>query len=140
MPGLVWAAFGVAPAGAGAFRRALRRPLADPSASEPGPHLVGPAEVHDDDTVELLRTSYQAGHAIALAGAEAADAELLRGLLGHASGAGWSADIPQVDLVAFRRALRPGGRTHESTSILLPREAVQGLLTDELRARHEARS
>ena len=76
---------------------------------EPGPVVVGPAELLDDDIVELLRTSYQAGHAIALTGAEAADAELLRGLLGHASGGGWSADIPQADLVAFRRAL-PAGR------------------------------
>jgi hypothetical protein len=103
------------------------------SASEIGPIVVGAAELLDDDVVELLRSSYQAGHAIALAGADATDAELLRDLLGHASGGTWDTDIPQADLIAFRRAIRPDGGVHESTSILLPRQAVEGLSRAESR-------
>jgi Ca2+-binding RTX toxin-like protein len=95
------------------------------SVSEIGPIVVGAAELLDDDVVELLRSSYQAGHAIALTGAEATDAELLRDLLGHASGGSWDAEIPQADLIAFRRAIRPDGGVHESTSILLPRPEVE---------------
>ena len=112
---------------------------ADLSATETGPIVVGPAELLDDAIVDLLSRSYQAGHTIALAGAEATDAELLRRLLGHTSGASWDAGIPQADLIAYRRAIRPDGQLHESTSILVPRQAVEGLSRAEARrGRREA--
>lgn len=95
-------------------------------AAELGPVVVGPADLADDSIADHLRTAYQAGHTIALTGAAAEHAEALRGLLGHASRAGWSEDFPQADLVAFRRAIGPDGSTGESTSILLPRQAVEG--------------
>jgi Ca2+-binding RTX toxin-like protein len=109
----------------------------DAPATELGPIVVGIADLADEDIAEHLRTAYQAGHTIALTGAEAEHAETLRNLLGHASGAGWSEDISQTDLVAFRRAIRPDGGAHESTSILLPR--VEELLPAEARlGRREA--
>jgi Ca2+-binding RTX toxin-like protein len=95
-------------------------------AIELGPIVVGPADLADASIADHLRTAYGAGHAIALTEAEAEHAETLRELLGHASAAAWSEDIPQTDLVAFRRAIRPDGGAHESTSILLPRQAVEG--------------
>jgi hypothetical protein len=95
------------------------------STSEPGPIIVGGTDLLDAGLVDVLRTAYQAGHTIALASAGATDGELLRALLGHTSGGRWDASIAQADLVAFRRAPRPGGRTHESTAVLLPRVAVE---------------
>jgi len=109
-----------------------------PSATAPGPIIVGPDELQDDATVDLLSSSYQVGHTIALAGAEATEVELLRGLLGHATGGVWDPDIPQADLIAFRRAIRPDGRLHESTSILLPREEMERPRSEARRGRREA--
>ena len=94
------------------------------SAPEVGPIIVGGSDLHDGGIVDLLRISYQAGHTIALTSANAAAEALLRSLLGHRSGGSLDASIPQADLVAFRRATRPDGRTHESTSFLPPRLAV----------------
>jgi hypothetical protein len=98
-----------------------------PLSTEVGPIIVGGGDLRDAGIADLLKTSYQAGHAIALAGAGADDAELLRGPLGHTSGGRWDASIAPADLVAFRRATRPDGRTHESTSVLLPRVALEPL-------------
>jgi RTX calcium-binding nonapeptide repeat (4 copies) len=94
------------------------------SASELSPIIIGGTDLLDAALVDLLRTAYQAGHTIALASAGATDGELLRNLLGHTSGGRWDASIAEADLVAFRKAIRPDGRTHESTGVLLPRAAV----------------
>jgi hypothetical protein len=103
----------------GGEQRALRR---NGSKLEPGPIVIGGADLRDKAIVDLLQTSYEAGNAIVLASASTDDAELLRNLLGHNSGGEWDASIQQTDLVAFRRAIRPDGQTHESTSVLLPRQ------------------
>jgi len=93
-------------------------------AADVGPIVIGAADLGDESIVDLARASYQAGHAIALTGATADEAELLRGLLGHTSGAGWDASIRRVELVALRRAIRADGRLDETVTIVFPRVAV----------------
>ena len=100
-------------------QRALRR---NGSKRDIGPVIVGGGDLRDKVIVDLLQDSYRAGNAIVLASASTDDAESLRSLLGHNSGGGWDASIQQTDLVAFRRVIRPDGQTHESTSVLLPRQ------------------
>ena len=77
-----------------------------PSAREIGPIIVGGTDLRDRDIVKLLRTSYQAGHTVALANASADDAELARSLLGHrAAGVGTRASRRPI---SSHSAGRPG--------------------------------
>ena len=95
------------------------------AARKAGPIIVGAADFADGNVADFLKASYRAGHAIALTGPHAAEAEQLRLLLGHSSGVNWDASIARVELVAFRRATRPDGRLHENVTIVFPRAAVE---------------
>jgi hypothetical protein len=89
----------------------------------PSPILLGVADLGDARLAPLLAEAYQAGQAVALTNATAADAAQLRRLLGHPG----AAEGPQGDetaaLIFVRQAPRPGGTTDYSTGIfahLLP--------------------
>jgi hypothetical protein len=89
----------------------------------PSPILLGVADLGDARLAPLLAEAYQAGQAVVLTNATAADAAQLRRLLGHPGAAeGPQGDEPAA-LIFVRQAPRPGGTTDYSTGIfahLLP--------------------
>ncbi len=90
-------------------------------ACQRAPLALGPQDLEAPWIVARARETYAAGHAVALTEATADQVERLRALLGHRGSAQLTEDHAAAELVAFRKALRPDGKAHFSSHLLLPR-------------------
>lgn len=92
-----------------------------PLGAAAGPMIVGAADLGDANIAARLKAAYEAGNAVALTDASAADAERLRALIGHPGGVVLDPGAPHAALVVFRKAPRPDGQTHFQSSLLQDR-------------------
>lgn len=101
----------------------------------PSPIILGTPDLGDAQIEPLLREAYNAGQAVALTNATAADAARLHRLLGHPNAVGPRGDETAA-LIFVRKAPRPGGTADDySTGIFaqsfaqppLPATSAKGL-------------
>lgn len=119
----------VGPSAGGEALRILRQgyriaPLGGSDGAGTGPIVVGVADLDRPGIVGRLRASYDAGQTVALTDATPADAERFRVLVGHDVPARWSASVPKVALVAYRKSAIDGNRSQDETTVVLPRQAT----------------
>ncbi len=79
----------------------------------PNPILLGPADLRDPQFAPLLQQTYDAGQAVALTDATAADAARLRRLLGQPNAVRGPAPGKRAALIFFRKAPRPGTKAYD---------------------------
>jgi hypothetical protein len=80
--------------------------------------VFGVADLANPSIVTRLKAAYQAGNAVALTNATAADVEQFKTLLGYPGGVNLNVGDPAAELVIFRRFVGTDGQAHYQSSVI----------------------